>query len=1248
VIADGGGLLVCLWRGEISLGHEPKQGILCYPSEGHRLEWHIEFSRKVRSTVIRATRSLICLIVCVLALAGPARAMDFFWNENGPSDLWQDYMNWRANDGSDWGESGYPQPFDTVIIDNNSYFGSGTNYVTYINPGWSAYALNNFNMSNDSTTGGMVFQQTNYYLGVNVMRLGAKGGSHLLDHRMYDGSELRVHVSLTVAAHADSNVAFRMYSGSTISGLGGLSVGSGGTGDFYQYSGSSINTGSLSLGSSGVGKYHMYGGTIDVAGDVGIGNYGTGHFTMTGGSFTARGNRVDLGGQVGGFGALELANGVSFEAGTLAWRSTMSVGERGIGSVNHHDIGTTASYGYLILGENAGAVGEYHLANGTVTAGEIRVGDGGIGRFIQNSGRVDIDYFTNGLGGKLILNEPLGTQALYDLNNGALTSKSVWINGGSKFTQSNGTHTTGHLVLADSTNPGGESVYALGGGTLTTEIVRIGEGGEGVLLQTGGRHVVTNALRIGAHSLGQGVYDMRGGVLQAVNVFVDYDGTGRFTQTGGRAELSNTMEIDPDGTAELHGGTLHAANRLTVYGTVDMVSADITADVAIRLYPASTFRGYGVINSAGTLTNDTRIEAVGGNLTFNVASIDLDGTSGGGQVDATGGSVVFNGLVSDWYDGEIEVGAGRFVNMSQPWTVSSGGKITLHGTSASNASVGGSGAMTVRGELMGHGRARVNSPVTFVSSSTLRGSTAAGSELQSFELRGPTTFVGGTYRDIPLLTQNANVTVAGDTTLTVGVYDWDGTVGAATTINAGATFTILADRIDTTTPDVDGYDGTVTVNSATLDVRTAGAWRLDGTLALNQTTAVAPRLIGSPVDVRGAINVTGQGVIDPSYTMATGAAMNVVGGGKLTLNGSGRFNGGTVGGAGTFSPQQTVLFYGDTTFNVGTLELDGGAATRFTVVNGVAVTVNSPAIASPGAGYSGDATVAGSLAINTAAPWGLDGTMTFSSGLVSGSTLVNTGLVTGYGTIDSDFQHDSATPVYGHTSKGGGMVFNGAVTGPGDYSGRVRFNGSLAPTGTTVVAGDLTLGDGAAFITNAVRATVDAIDGRGAVKIGAGVALDILIQGGGGEFRSGRYTLIDAAAGRLSGTFADVTDLGAYATVNGDGVTYDPAGGTVTLTLDLNLNPADGNLDGATDVSDRIIWNSNNFTEGTTFITGDYNGDGATDVSDRIIWNKYNFTEATSGAPILPAHVTPVPEPTALALLILGQVIVFTRRRRRR
>jgi len=198
--------------------------------------------------------------------------------------------------------------------------------------------------------------------------------------------------------------------------------------------------------------------------------------------------------------------------------------------------------------------------------------------------------------------------------------------------------------------------------------------------------------------------------------------------------------------------------------------------------------------------------------------------------------------------------------------------------------------------------------------------------------------------------------------------------------------------------------------------------------------------------------------------------------------------------------------------------------------------------------------------------------------------------------------------------------------------------------GISVIHGSVAVGNGGTLAVDAVGATSDTFTSTGFVTLDADAGLEVAIYGGGDTFKAGTYTLIIAAIG-LSGEFDKVTDLNAYVSAgpNEDGLIYNTAG-TVTLTLDMDLHPADGNLDGATDVSDRIIWSNNNFKEGTTFQTGDYNGDGATDVSDRILWNQWNFTEATP--PPAPTPV-PVPEPATVSLVLLALAVAPLRRRRR-
>jgi len=204
--------------------------------------------------------------------------------------------------------------------------------------------------------------------------------------------------------------------------------------------------------------------------------------------------------------------------------------------------------------------------------------------------------------------------------------------------------------------------------------------------------------------------------------------------------------------------------------------------------------------------------------------------------------------------------------------------------------------------------------------------------------------------------------------------------------------------------------------------------------------------------------------------------------------------------------------------------------------------------------------------------------------------------------------------------------------------GRSSLTSSPGSVDVSTINGDLKLAESASLEVDAIDAGVDKLEVDNLWFAGSN-GLKIAISGRS-RFRAGTYTLISASSA-VSGAFSHVTDLNAYVSrgPGGDGLIY--GGGRVTLTLDMDLHPGDGNLDGATDVSDRIIWNENNFTEGTTFQTGDYNGDGATDVSDRILWNQYNFTEATTQGTL-----APVPEPASTTLILLALVATPLRRRR--
>jgi hypothetical protein len=86
---------------------------------------------------------------------------------------------------------------------------------------------------------------------------------------------------------------------------------------------------------------------------------------------------------------------------------------------------------------------------------------------------------------------------------------------------------------------------------------------------------------------------------------------------------------------------------------------------------------------------------------------------------------------------------------------------------------------------------------------------------------------------------------------------------------------------------------------------------------------------------------------------------------------------------------------------------------------------------------------------------------------------------------------------------------------------------------------------------------------------------------------------------------------------------------------------ADSNLDGTVDGQDFIAWNANKFSATAKWSLADFNGDGTTDGQDFVEWNANKFLSADGQTPS-------VPEPSALALLLVGGWALALRRRLRR
>ena len=224
---------------------------------------------------------------------------------------------------------------------------------------------------------------------------------------------------------------------------------------------------------------------------------------------------------------------------------------------------------------------------------------------------------------------------------------------------------------------------------------------------------------------------------------------------------------------------------------------------------------------------------------------------------AIDGDLSFQSGTTDAFNGQVTVGAGRFIDFSSGFSIGSTGLVSLNGAANSPATLaGGIIFLNSGGILRVSDRADVGNTLTL--SGGIVETQTASSELR---LNGTTFLNSSRVVGLGTVRQNGNVAVINDTVIEVDTYDLDGLSGnTVVTIEAGNTLDIDSNSIDTGS--ANDFDGTIVVESGTLDVRTS--WLLDGTINLNQTDTAAPVLTGDGIlTVRplGQLNISGAGEI---------------------------------------------------------------------------------------------------------------------------------------------------------------------------------------------------------------------------------------------------------------------------------------------------------------------------------------------------------------------------------------------------
>ena len=1073
---------------------------------------------------------------------------------------------------------------------------------------------------------------------------------------------------------------------------------SGGTFGFHggalTVDGGSFNPGSSSLvldGHEDPTLGLINGATANLPNGLTVGNHHSGTLNVSGG-----GTITTSGGIIGGS---NMSTGVvTVDGGT--WRSTTTVriGQLGNGTLAISNGGQVSCiYGEIAYsGPSTGAVTVQDAGSSWTITNSLSVGGGqgspgGTGELNVSGGSVSVANMLN-----------LWRNGTLNLSGGHVTTRMLRNMNGGTFNFTGGALTVDggpfspdwtSLVLDGAGNP---TLNLINGATAgTSGDVVIGQTESGTLNVNGGSIVVSRTLKLWSG----GTLNVSGGQVTAESL--DNTGGGAFGFTGGALTVDGgtfapgTSSLVLDGSANptlnlVNGASAGFADDVIVgqtgSGTLNVNGGSITVGRTLKLWPGGTLS-----LSGGQVTTKSLDNAAGGTFGFTGGVLTVDG----GQLNSGSSSLILDGPgtptlnliggASAEFAGEVTVGntESGILNVRGASRIrSSAGYIGFDVGSAGVVSVQEAGASWTNTGSLYIGGSDIAAGGPGLLSIGPEGLVSVGDDLAVWPA-GTLNIVGGTIRF-------AKAKPATEASGTVACYagtvefDCDVAIGAAGSsvpvffgdsprISAAQHLVVTGQAMLLTPMTLSG--GTFSTGSlvnATLLQFDSGTLNLTA----NGLTVGPGGILGQSVAVASGktINVTGTATVSPTgRLLIAGGTFSV---GELANTGRTEMSGAAVLGGTTLTNHAVLSGTGQVDARLdnraaGQVQVSAGQRMVFTGAGNI----NAGQIRAVG----GQVEFARNLtnAASTGMITGRDAMLTFTGGLANAGSLAlsfgtsdifgdvgnnATGRIVLSGGSDTTFYGDLVNDGTVQVSAGARAVYFGAVSGSGSFTGTGTnyFEGDLSPAPLPAgvgFGGDVVFGASSNLQVALTGRTLAKVVPAGATLIHPNATLDITISGGGNEFSAGTYVLIDAGGGSVAGTFTNVTDLGAYVSAgpNGDGLTY--TADAVTLTLDMSLNPGDANFDGATDVSDRIIWNVNNFTFDTTFTTGDFNNDGVTDVSDRIIWNSNNFTLATCGPPgPVPVEageggstdVTTVPEPATVAVLCFGGMVIMARGRRRK
>ncbi|HEY4374348.1 MAG TPA: autotransporter-associated beta strand repeat-containing protein, partial [Burkholderiales bacterium] len=661
-----------------------------------------------------------------------------------------------------------------------------------------------------------------------------------------------------------------------------------------------------------------------------------------------------------------------------------------------------------------------------------------------------------------------------DIIGGISLGNAVALNGG-KVSSSSGTNTASGAITL-----GAASTVDVGSGSNLTLSGVIDDGGSNFNLVKAntGTLVLSNT-----NSYGGGT-NVTAGVLQLSNAGAAGVGT---VSVGGSATLDLINGVNFARTITLNGGTLMSSSGTNIDSGAVILNGNSTINVAsgAQLSVVGGVSGIGfnlnktgagalVLGNVNTYTGATNVNAG----TLKVGNADALAASSGATV-ASGATLDLNGMA---VNANATLNGGTLTSSNGDAALV--GTIALGAATTSNISAVGGSTLSLNGAISGAGNVNVTGTgaVAYGATNGYTGATtiASGATLQT-ATAGISTSSAIHDGGILTINEGASGTLAQ-------------TIDGAGTLNKTGTGVLIVTGNNTT------FTGTTNVNQGTLQLGNGGAGgALGGAIADNATLSFnrsGAYTAGNTLTGAGAINVTGGGTLTLSagnggYTgvitvagagtdLVVGNA-NALGGGaggttvhagaKLDLGGFSVVSeaitlaGGTLAngiGSGSLGLASTVAMTADSTIDVGGTQLSVSGL----VSGGFALTKTGSGtlvLGNAGNGYSGGTNLTGGI-ISVAADGDLGtGGLTFNGGTLQTTAALNSAkaiTMTSAGAIDTGTFTDA---------------FSGAVSGSGTLT-KLGSAGTLTLSGNNsgysgainLNAGTLQAGSGSAFGTGLV------------------------------------------------------------------------------------------------------------------------------------------------------------------------------------